>query len=92
MSLAHKAAVVPGAAAESGAPPRWRSAVRGPGCCWCADALESFGSLDVLSATRASKGPVAPLAEYPEDGFDEVVAVNLRGVLPTTPPSTRSSG
>jgi 3alpha(or 20beta)-hydroxysteroid dehydrogenase len=45
------------------------------------EAVSSFGSLDVLFNNAGIEGPVAQLAEYPEDAFDEVLAVNLRGVF-----------
>lgn len=48
---------------------------------YVAAALESFGSIDVLFNNAGIEGAVAPIAEYPEDVFDEVIAVNLRGVF-----------
>ena len=48
---------------------------------YVAAALESFGSIDVLFNNAGIEGPVAPIAEYPVEGFDEVIAVNLRGVF-----------
>jgi NAD(P)-dependent dehydrogenase (short-subunit alcohol dehydrogenase family) len=48
---------------------------------YVAFALERMGSIDVLFNNAGIEGPVAPLAEYPEDGFDEVLAVNVRGVF-----------
>jgi NAD(P)-dependent dehydrogenase (short-subunit alcohol dehydrogenase family) len=45
------------------------------------EAVDAFGSLDVLFNNAGIEGPVAPVAEYPEDGFDDVIAVNLRGVF-----------
>jgi NAD(P)-dependent dehydrogenase (short-subunit alcohol dehydrogenase family) len=48
---------------------------------YVAEALEDFGSLDVFFNNAGIEGPVAPVAEYPEDAFDEVIAVNLRGVF-----------
>jgi 3alpha(or 20beta)-hydroxysteroid dehydrogenase len=45
------------------------------------EAVGAFGSLDVLFNNAGIEGAVAPLAEYPEDAFDTVIAVNLRGVF-----------
>lgn len=45
------------------------------------EALARFGALDVLFNNAGIEGPVAPVAEYPEDAFDQVIAVNLRGVF-----------
>lgn len=48
---------------------------------YVAAALERFDRIDAFFNNAGIEGPVAPLAEYPEDGFDEVIAVNLRGVF-----------
>jgi 3alpha(or 20beta)-hydroxysteroid dehydrogenase len=48
---------------------------------YVAAAREHFGSVDVLFNNAGIEGPLAPIAEYPIDGFDEVIAVNLRGVF-----------
>ncbi|MQA74066.1 MAG: glucose 1-dehydrogenase [Solirubrobacterales bacterium] len=45
------------------------------------EALERLGSIDVLFNNAGIEGPVAPLVEYPEDEFERVVAVNVRGVF-----------
>ena len=42
---------------------------------------EWFGSLDVLVANAGTAGPPMALADYPDEVFDEVVAVNLRGTF-----------
>ena len=44
-------------------------------------AVERFGRIDGFFNNAGIEGPVAPLAEYPEDGFDRIVAVNLKGVF-----------
>jgi 3alpha(or 20beta)-hydroxysteroid dehydrogenase len=44
-------------------------------------ALSAFGTIDVLVNNAGIEGPVAPLAEYPEDEFDRIIAVNLRGTF-----------
>ncbi|MGP3961706.1 SDR family NAD(P)-dependent oxidoreductase [Nonomuraea sp. 3N208] len=48
---------------------------------YVAGAVETFGSIDAFFNNAGIEGPVAPLAEYPEDGFDRVIAVNLKGVF-----------
>ena len=52
-------------------------------------AVERFGGLDVAFANAGVFGAVAPVAEYPEDVFDQVMAVNVRGVVPARPPRAR---
>jgi NAD(P)-dependent dehydrogenase (short-subunit alcohol dehydrogenase family) len=66
--LGDQAAAAPGDATDSEAV---RAAVQ--------LALERFGGLDVAFANAGVAGPVAPLSEYPEDEFDRVMRVNVRG-------------
>ncbi|BAS26662.1 SDR family oxidoreductase [Limnochorda pilosa] len=42
--------------------------------------VDRFGRLDVAVNNAGIEGTLAPLAEYPEEMFDRVVAVNLKGV------------
>jgi NAD(P)-dependent dehydrogenase (short-subunit alcohol dehydrogenase family) len=42
-------------------------------------AVARFGGLDVAFANAGVFGVIAPVAEYPEDVFDRVMAVNVRG-------------
>jgi NAD(P)-dependent dehydrogenase (short-subunit alcohol dehydrogenase family) len=42
-------------------------------------AVERFGGLDIAFANAGISGAIAPLSEYPEDAFDEVMRVNVRG-------------
>src|SRR3954452_13926615 len=42
-------------------------------------AVERFGGLDVAFANAGIFGAVAPIAEHPEDVFDRVMAINVRG-------------
>jgi NAD(P)-dependent dehydrogenase (short-subunit alcohol dehydrogenase family) len=44
-------------------------------------AVERFGRLDVLCNNAGIQGQIAPTADHDEDKFDEVIAVNLRGVF-----------
>ena len=43
-------------------------------------AMDSFGRLDVIYNNAGIQGPITPTAEYEEDDFDRVIAVNLKGV------------
>lgn len=42
-------------------------------------AVSAWGGVDVLFANAGVNGAIAPIAEYPEDDFDRVMAVNVRG-------------
>ena len=42
-------------------------------------AAEVFGRLDVVVSNAGISGVIAPVAEYPEDVFDQVLAVHVRG-------------
>ena len=44
------------------------------------EAVERFGGIDAFFNNAGIEGAVAPLAEYPEDVFDRVMAVNVKGV------------
>ncbi len=44
-------------------------------------AVSRFGRLDILCNNAGVDGALAPIADYDEDEFDRVVAVNLRGVF-----------
>ncbi len=48
---------------------------------YVAEAVQHLGSLDVFCNNAAIGGAIAPTAEYPEDEFDKVIAINLRGVF-----------
>ena len=43
-------------------------------------AVDTFGGVDVLFNNAGVEGVVAPLTAYPEDRFDQVIAVNIKGV------------
>jgi NAD(P)-dependent dehydrogenase (short-subunit alcohol dehydrogenase family) len=44
-------------------------------------AVKRFGGLDVAFANAGTFGAIATVAEYPEDVFDQVMAVNVRGTF-----------
>jgi NAD(P)-dependent dehydrogenase (short-subunit alcohol dehydrogenase family) len=44
-----------------------------------AEAAEAFGGLDVVISNAGIAGVIAPVADYPEDVFDQVMAVHVRG-------------
>jgi NAD(P)-dependent dehydrogenase (short-subunit alcohol dehydrogenase family) len=44
-----------------------------------AAAVETFGRLDVVVSNAGISGVVAPVADYPEEVFDQVLAVHVRG-------------
>lgn len=46
-----------------------------------AEALRQFGKLDVAVNNAGIGGPQHPVGEYPIDGWDKVIAINLSGVF-----------
>jgi NAD(P)-dependent dehydrogenase (short-subunit alcohol dehydrogenase family) len=42
-------------------------------------AVARFGKIDVLFSNAGNQGPIVPVTEYPEDVFDAVMAVHVRG-------------
>ena len=44
-----------------------------------ARAAEAFGRLDVVVSNAGISGVIAPVADYPEEVFDQVLAVHVRG-------------
>ncbi len=48
---------------------------------YVAECAERFQGVDFLFNNAGVEGNIAPIDEYPEDAFDQVVAVNLRGVF-----------
>jgi NAD(P)-dependent dehydrogenase (short-subunit alcohol dehydrogenase family) len=40
-----------------------------------------FGGIDVFVANAGAEGAAAPIVDYPVDAFDQVMAVNVRGVF-----------
>ncbi len=48
---------------------------------YVAAAREALGGIDGLFANAGTSGPVAPIQDYPLDGFEEVLSTNLRSAL-----------
>ena len=44
------------------------------------DAVKAFGKIDVFFNNAGIEGVVKPVVDYPEDVFDKVLAVNVKGV------------
>jgi NAD(P)-dependent dehydrogenase (short-subunit alcohol dehydrogenase family) len=44
-------------------------------------AVDALGRIDVFFNNAGIEGAISPLVDYPEDEFDRVIAVNLRGVF-----------
>ena len=42
-------------------------------------ALHRFGGIDVLFSNAGNDGPITPIDSYPEDIFDSIMAVHVRG-------------
>jgi NAD(P)-dependent dehydrogenase (short-subunit alcohol dehydrogenase family) len=43
-------------------------------------AIDRYGGIDVFFANAGIEGVVAPITDYPDEVFDRVIAVNVRGV------------
>jgi len=46
-----------------------------------ADTVEKFGRIDILVNNAGILGPALTVADYPENQWDEVIAVNLKGTF-----------
>ena len=44
-------------------------------------ALDRFGRLDIVVANAGILGATSPIADYPEDAFDQTLAVHVRGAF-----------
>jgi NAD(P)-dependent dehydrogenase (short-subunit alcohol dehydrogenase family) len=54
-----------------------------------------YGKVDIFFNNAGIEGPTAPIGEFPEDGFDRVMAVNVKGVflgMKYLPPIMRDGG
>ena len=47
---------------------------------YVAATIEKFGCVDIYLANAGIEGQVSPIADYDEDMFDKVIAVNVKGV------------
>lgn len=45
------------------------------------EAVNAFGTIDIFFNNAGIEGVVKPTVEYPEDEFDKVIAVNVKGVF-----------
>jgi NAD(P)-dependent dehydrogenase (short-subunit alcohol dehydrogenase family) len=43
--------------------------------------VEKWGNIDVLFSNAGISGVIKPITEYPEDIFDEVLAINIKGTF-----------
>ena len=48
---------------------------------YVAEAVSAWDRIDIFINNAAWQGPVLPLVDYPEDDFDRVMAINVRGVF-----------
>jgi len=58
-------------------------------------AIDRFGGLDIFLANAGVEGATATIVDYPIDVFDQVIAINVRGVflgLKATMPELRKRG
>ncbi len=44
------------------------------------ETLSAFGRIDIFFNNAGIEGQVAPIAEYPDEEFDKLISINLRGV------------
>jgi NAD(P)-dependent dehydrogenase (short-subunit alcohol dehydrogenase family) len=48
---------------------------------YVARTVERFGNIDVLFSNAGNIGAIAPIADFPEDAFDAVLAVHVKGAF-----------
>lgn len=48
---------------------------------YLAATVERWGAIDVLFSNAGNRGVILPLAEYPDEVFDSVIAVHVRGAF-----------
>jgi NAD(P)-dependent dehydrogenase (short-subunit alcohol dehydrogenase family) len=44
------------------------------------ETLDKFGKIDIFFNNAGIEGVVSPMAEYPEEDFDKIISVNIKGV------------
>ena len=44
------------------------------------ETLDKFGKIDIFFNNAGIEGVVSPMADYPEESFDKVISVNIKGV------------
>lgn len=44
-------------------------------------AVDTFGGIDLFFNNAGIEGPAAPITDYPEEAFDQVLSVNVKGVF-----------
>ncbi|MDZ7801485.1 MAG: glucose 1-dehydrogenase [Trueperaceae bacterium] len=44
-------------------------------------AVDAFGRIDLFFNNAGIEGPAAPIPDYPEEAFDQVMAVNVKGMF-----------
>lgn len=44
-------------------------------------AVDAFGTIDLFFNNAGIEGPAGPIPDYPEEAFDQVLAVNVKGVF-----------
>tara|TARA_R110002167_G_scaffold116792_5_gene292234 strand:- start:543 stop:1304 length:762 start_codon:yes stop_codon:yes gene_type:complete len=47
---------------------------------YVAETLKTFGKIDIFFNNAGIEGATKPIADYPEEIFDKVIAINLKGV------------
>ena len=48
---------------------------------YATEAVNAFGTIDIFFNNAGIEGVVKPTVDYPEDIFDKVIAVNVKGVF-----------
>lgn len=48
---------------------------------YASEAVKKFGKIDIFFNNAGIEGVVKPITEFPEDVFDKVMAVNVKGVF-----------
>ena len=60
-----------------------------------AAAIERYGGVDILLANAGIEGAIVPIPDYPDEMYDQVMAVNVKGVwlgIKAVIPAMRASG